>query len=272
MPNHPAEVMKIVIIIPARYGSTRFPGKPMALIAGRSLLHRAFAIAKAVERVAGVYVTTDDERIAEHARGFGAEVLMTPEHCRSGTERVFAAAKMLALRPDAVINLQGDAVLTPPWVVQAIADAFHTEPTLSLVTPAVRLSLAQWAELKEMKAQAPSSGTLVTFGRHGDALYFSKAVIPFLRDPSQDPPPLYRHIGIYGYAFETLNNLSDLDQTPLEKAEQLEQLRALEHGIPIRVVVVAYRGRTHWSVDVPADIRKVEEIIAREGELVAFGA
>ncbi len=264
--------MNIVIVIPARYGSTRFPGKPLALIAGRSLLHRVFAIAKAVEKVAGVYIATDDERIAEHARGFGAEVLITPEPCRTGTERVFAAAKMLDLRPDAVINLQGDAVLTPPWVVQAIADAFHAEPALPLVTPAVRLSLAQCAELNDMKARAPSSGTLVTFDRHGDALYFSKAIIPFLRDSGQDPPPLYRHIGIYGYAFDTLSRLSSLDQTPLEKAEQLEQLRALENRIPIRVVVVTYRGRTHWSVDVPDDIRKVEKIIAREGELVTFEA
>ena len=261
--------MAATVVIPARYGSSRFPGKPMALVAGRSLLHRTYAIAKAVDNVAGVYVATDDERIAKHAQGFGAAVLMTSSQCRTGTDRVFEAAKMLDLRPDAVINLQGDAVLTPPWVVQAMVDAFHAQANLALVTPAVRLSLAQWAELKEMKARAPSSGTLVTFDRQGDALYFSKAIIPFLRDPGQDPPPLYRHIGIYGYAFDTLVRLSGLDETPLEKAEQLEQLRALENRIPIRVVLVDYRGRTHWSVDVPADIGKVEEIIAREGELVA---
>jgi len=119
-----------------------------------------------------------------------------------------------------------------------------------------------------LKAQSPTSGTLVTMDKFGRALYFSKAIIPYLRHQGSEPPPVHRHVGIYGYSTTVLDQLAQLDQTPLERAEQLEQLRALENGIPIKVVVVDYRGRTHGSVDSPEDIPFVEAIIAREGELV----
>lgn len=259
--------MDIVIVIPARYGSRRFAGKPMALIRGRSLLERTWRIARAVDHVAGVHIATEDERIAAHARSFGADAILTSSDCRNGTERVHEAVGKLSSRPEAVINLQGDAVLTPPWVLQALVDAFRADPTLSLVTPAVRCTWKQIGEIEAIKRQSPTSGTLVTFDKRGYALYFSKAIIPYLRIRDIDPPPVYRHIGIYGYRTETLAMLCSLEETPLEHAEQLEQLRALENGIPIKVVPVDYRGRTHWSVDAPEDVVKVEELIAREGEL-----
>jgi 3-deoxy-manno-octulosonate cytidylyltransferase (CMP-KDO synthetase) len=265
--------MDIAIVIPSRYGSRRLPGKPTLPIRGRSLLQRVWSIAKAVKGVSEVYVATDDERIADHARTFGAQPIMTSPDCENGTERVHAAIKTLDRRPDAVINLQGDAVLTPPWVVQALVDAFHANPSLDIVTAAVHCTWEQLAEIQALKAQSPTSGTLVTMDRWNKALYFSKTIIPYLRirDPERKPP-VHRHIGIYGYSATALERLATLEQTPLERAEQLEQLRALENGIPIQVVVVDYQGRTHGSVDAPEDIPFIEAIIDREGELVPVAA
>ena len=260
--------MDIAIVIPARGGSRRFPGKPMAPIAGRSLLSRVWTIARAVTGVSKVYVATDDERVAEHARSFGTTVIMTDSSCETGTDRVYQAMKSLPKPPDAVINFQGDAVLTPPWVIQGLVDAFHADPDLPLVTPAVHLSWAKVEEIRKSKEVSPTSGTLVTFDKNLNALYFSKTIIPYLRIRTMPEPPVYRHIGIYGYRYDALEQLSNLPQTPLEIAEQLEQLRALENGIPIRIVLTDYRGRTHWSVDAPEDVTYVERIIADEGELV----
>ncbi len=260
--------MDVAIVIPARFNSRRLPGKPMAVIAGRSLLERVWAIARAVKGVSGVYVATDDRRVADHAASFGAPAILTSADCATGTDRVHAALATMPKRPGAVINLQGDAVLTPPWVVQGLVDAFHADPDVGMVTAAVHCSWAQVAEIEALKRQSPTSGTLVAMDKFGRALYFSKAVIPFLRKREGEMSPVHRHIGIYGYASDVLDRLSQLPQSPLEAAEQLEQLRALENGIPIKVVVVDYRGRTHGSVDSPEDIPFVESIIAREGELV----
>jgi 3-deoxy-manno-octulosonate cytidylyltransferase (CMP-KDO synthetase) len=260
--------MSIAIIIPARFNSKRLPGKPMAMVAGVSLLERVWRIARAVQGVSRVVIATDDQRIADHASGFGADSLMTPVGLATGTDRVRAALTVMTPKPTAVINLQGDAVLTPPWVVQAVVDEFHADPDVGMVTAAVQCSWRQLAEIQELKAQSPSSATLVTLDLAGRALYFSKAMIPYLRSRDLPQPPVHRHIGIYGYSVDILERLAGLPQTPLEIAEQLEQLRALEHGIPIKVAVVDYRGRTHGSVDSPEDIRVIEEIIAREGELV----
>lgn len=260
--------MKIAIVIPARFASKRLPGKPMVKVAGISLLERVWRIAKAVNGVSGVYVATDDERVADHARSFGAEAIMTPSDVATGTDRVRAALHKMESPPDALINLQGDAVLTPPWVVQALVDEFHADHSVGMVTAAVRCSWRQLAELQELKTHSPTSGTTVTMDKFGRALYFSKTVIPYLRTQTFEVPPVHRHIGIYGYSAAVLDQLASLEQTPLEIAEQLEQLRALENGIPIKVALVDYKGRTHGSVDTPEDIPVVEEIIAREGELV----
>jgi 3-deoxy-manno-octulosonate cytidylyltransferase (CMP-KDO synthetase) len=260
--------MTIAIVIPARFNSKRLPGKPMALIAGVSLLERVWRIAMKVQGVSRVVIATDDQRVVDHAAGFAGDCLMTSADLATGTDRVHAALALMIPRPSAVINLQGDAVLTPPWVVQAVVDEFRADPMVGMVTAAVRCSWRQLAEIQKLKAQNPASGTLVTLDQAGRALYFSKAIIPFLRSTDLPAPPVHRHIGLYGYGADLLDRFASLPQTPLEIAEQLEQLRALEHGIPIKVAVVDYRGRTHGSVDSPDDIRVVEEIIAREGELV----
>ncbi len=254
----------IVIVIPARFGSTRFPGKPLARILGRSMLERTYRIAKAVPAVREVYVTTDDGRIAEHARAFGAEVIEVTAPCQNGTERVALAVRALTPRPSAAVNLQGDAVLTPPWVVAALVESLRL--THGVVTPAVLLDEARLAELVKSKREAPASGTTVVFDHEHRALYFSKHVLPFAR--STQSHPVFRHVGIYGYDTETLLRLAALPPSRLELSEGLEQLRALENGIPVRVVEVDYRGRTHVSIDDPRDLKLAEAAILREGELV----
>ena len=259
--------MSIAIVIPARYGSSRFPGKPLAPVAGVSLLQRVWRLARAAEAVDTIVITTDDARIRAHAEDFGATVIMTPEHCRNGTERVAAALAHLPATVDAVINLQGDAVLTPPWVMTALAQTLRTT-SAPVVTPAVLCTEAHYAELSDAKRTHPASGTLVVTDRQGRALYFSKALIPFIRaDHKGDFPPVWRHIGMYGYRREALLQLLQWPEGPLEAAEQLEQLRALENGMPIQVVPVDYRGRRHWSVDSPADVQIVEQLLVAEGEL-----
>ncbi len=258
--------MSVAVVIPARYGSTRLPGKPLLDIAGATLVRRVWALARAAEGVDRVLVATDDARIFEHVTEFGGEAVMTPESCRNGTERVCAAMDAMNAPDDIVINLQGDAPLTPPWIIAAIANVLRDAPKLQMATPAVALAGQTLSDFVAAKERGEVGGTTVTFAVSGDALYFSKRVIPFMRGRIEDAP-IYKHIGLYGYRLETLRRLNALPPGRFEQAEQLEQLRALENGVPIRVVEVDYCGRTPWSVDSPADAEMVAAIIAREGEL-----
>ncbi len=260
--------MATVIIIPARKGSTRFPNKPMAWIGGQQLLQRTWRIAQEVKEVTEVYIATDDETIRNHAEGFGAKVVMTHSDCENGTLRVFEATQQLKNQPEIIINLQGDAVLTPPWVIQAVVDEMQKDASIGLATPATQLDWHHYDEFVESKSGGRVSGTLVVFDRNRNALYFSKGLIPFVRDRNVSSPPIYRHIGLYGYRRATLKEYSSFKPSPLEEIEKLEQLRALENGIPIRIIPVDYRGRTHWSIDNPEDVAIAEGIIKREGELI----
>ncbi|MFZ1107594.1 MAG: 3-deoxy-manno-octulosonate cytidylyltransferase [Rhodomicrobium sp.] len=258
--------MTAAIVIPARYGSSRFPGKPLAPVAGVTMLERVWRIARAAAQASRVVIATEDERILAHAQSFGAEAIMTSPGCKNGTERVFDAVKRAAIAEDIVLNLQGDAVLTPPWVLEAMIGEMIADAGPEIVTPAVRLAGEALAEFVEQKKLRPGSGTTVVFDRSRNALYFSKAVIPHLRHEGR--ASVYRHIGLYGYRQAALAHYVTLAPSPLEEAEGLEQLRALEHGMAIRVAVVDYRGRTHWSIDAPGDVGVAEAIIAREGELI----
>lgn len=259
--------MSVIAVIPARFGSTRFPGKPLHEIAGVPMVERVRRIALAAPSVDRVIIATDDARICQATQSFGGEAVMTPESCRNGTERAHEAVKAFAAPGDVIINLQGDAPLTPPWVIEAVAAEMAADPELAMATPAVALSEDAYAKMADAKARGEVGGTTVVFDRQMDALYFSKAVIPFQREKSAGTP-VYKHIGLYAYRFDTLARLVALEPTPLEKAESLEQLRALENGIPIRIVLTDYRGRTPWSVDSPRDAEIAAGIIAREGEIV----
>lgn len=258
---------RALIIIPARMASTRFPDKPTALIAGKTMIERVWAIGRAVAGAADVVIATDDERLRQFAMGFGAKVVMTSVDCLTGTDRVAEAS---AYFPEASIffSLQGDAVLTPPWVIGEVLRAMVKDPSVQMATPAVRLKGKALFDFVESKKGGCSSGTAVVFDRKGNALYFSKALIPYDRNDHNPERPIFRHIGLYGYRRETLLQLSQLPEGVFEKSEKLEQLRALENGISIRVVEVDYRGRTHGSVDRPEDVQFVESVIAREGELL----
>jgi 3-deoxy-manno-octulosonate cytidylyltransferase (CMP-KDO synthetase) len=261
--------MDSIIVIPARFASSRFPGKPLTMVAGKSLISRVWDIAKAVPGVDAVFVATDSEEIAEHVLAWGGDVLMTSASCRNGSERVWEAVAGLFSPPRVVVNLQGDAVLMPPWVIEALVLEMQRDPSVSIATPATRLTKEQYDSMLAMKGQGIVSGTTVTFSTTRDALYFSKTVIPYVREwPKDGHSPIFQHIGVYAYTYEALKQYVGLPMGPLEYVEQLEQLRALEHGMPIRVVDVDLRGRTTWSIDNPQDVVRVEEIIRAEGELV----
>lgn len=260
---------KNIIIIPARYQSSRFPGKPLALIKGHSLIYRVWSIAKTIKSVDEVYIATDHVDIQTHALGFGAKVLMT-EECNNGTERIFSAIALLTHKPDIILNLQGDAVLTPPWVIQALINAMINNSQLEITTPATLINTKQYSLMQNVKLKGEVGGTMVVCDKNLNAMYFSKSMIPYLRDTQMQSPPLYRHIGLYAYRYSALEKYISLSPTPLEKLEGLEQLRILENGKPIRVVLVDYKGHTHASIDSPEDVIRVEQLIETEGELVTL--
>jgi 3-deoxy-manno-octulosonate cytidylyltransferase (CMP-KDO synthetase) len=257
-----------VIVIPARMASTRFPNKPLALIRGKTMIERVWRIATAVPHAKEVVIATDDLQLKSFAEGFGAKVLMTSPDCITGTDRVAESSYTLDDTHTIYFSFQGDAVLTPPWVIAEVLQAMLKDPEIQMATPAVRLSGRAFSDFVASKKGGSSSGTTVTFNYKGDALYFSKMVIPYHRDEYSPDRPIYRHIGLYAYRKPLLQKLSKLPEGPLEKSEKLEQMRALENGIPIRVIEVDYKGRTHGSVDRPEDVAFIESVIAREGEIL----
>ena len=255
----------VAIVIPARYELSRFPGKPLHSIAGITMLERVWRIAKSTKVDPYVIVTSEDERVLTHARSFGAATILTSDKCENGTERVFEAVEKAEIEADIIVNLQGDAPLTPPWVLDAMVRDLANDKSVDIVTPAVELDDAALTKLKLHKMETPASGTTVVFDGNRNALYFSKNIIPYQRRKGFSS--VYRHIGLYGYRKQSLARYIALKPGALEMTEGLEQLRALEHGMSIRVTVVDYKGRTHGSVDSLEDVAVVEGIIAAEGEL-----
>jgi len=258
---------KSAIIIPARMKSSRYPNKPMCMIKGMSMIERVWRIAKAVQSADEVRIATDDPGLFEFVQSFGAQAIMTSPTCQTGSDRVAEALQHLP-EVDIVFNLQGDAVLTPPHIIEAVLKTMLNDANIAIATPAVRQTGQNLEEYVKRKKQGIAGGTAVVFDKNHNALYFSNSLIPFSRSGTYQDVPVFRHIGLYGYRKAALLNYQTLPQTPLEKIEQLEQLRALENGIPIKIVEVDYAGRSHGSVDHPEDVQIVEAIIEREGELV----
>jgi len=259
--------MKSAIIIPARMKSSRYPNKPLCMIKGVTMIERVWRIAKAVKSADEVLIATDDPGLFEFVQTFGAQAVMTSPQCQTGSDRVAEALSHLA-DVDIVFNLQGDAVLTPPQIIEAVLRAMQADPAIQIATPAVQQTGANLEAYVARKKQGIAGGTAVVFDKNHNALYFSNSLIPFSRSGKYDDVPVFRHIGLYGYRKAALYTYQKLEQTPLEKIEQLEQLRALENGIPVKIVEVDYAGRSHGSVDHPEDVAIVEAIIEREGELV----
>jgi 3-deoxy-manno-octulosonate cytidylyltransferase (CMP-KDO synthetase) len=224
--------MRCAIIIPARYRSSRFPGKVLAPLAGRPMIQHVWERATAVPDVDRVVVATDDTRVAAAVRSFGAEVMMTSDACQSGTDRVAEAAA--AITSEIIVNLQGDLPLIPPKLIEAAR-----RPLLD--DPGVMMSTLKRPMCRPEELRSPNTVKVVT-DRNGNALYFSRAPIPMARDawPGVTLPErvYFHHLGLYVYRKSFLATFSTLPPGRLEQIEQLEQLRALEHGYPIRVVEV----------------------------------
>lgn len=259
--------MKTAIIIPARYGSTRFPGKPLALLKGKAILNHVYDVAiGAADHDTHVHVATDDARIMDHCIKNNIPVLMTSETCTTGTDRAMAAIAQMGTKPDFVINLQGDAPLTPPDFVRALIDEASKNETADIITPVTQLSWAELDTLREHKKQTPFSGTTATISTTGRALWFSKNIIPAIRKEDRTTPlsPVYRHIGLYGYKRTSLEKYVTLPASRYEELEGLEQLRALENGMTIQTVLVDYKGRPAMTgIDSPEDLDRAEKLLSQ---------
>lgn len=269
--------MKTAIIIPARYASTRLPGKPLAMIRGQTMLERVVKLSRAAIHglpEVSIYVATDDERINAHCKQLDVAVINTSPDAPSGTDRVAEAVATLPDKPDFILNMQGDAPLTPPDFLRAMITAFATSPC-DVVTPVTQLTWEQLDKLRENKKTTPFSGTTAVFNEvTGHAYWFSKNIIPVIRKEAelrQKSPlsPIFRHIGIYGYSLPMLQKYITLPESKFEKLEGLEQLRILENQHSIRCVPVDFKGRANMSgIDSPEDIARAESLIERHGELL----
>lgn len=246
--------MRVVVIIPSRYGSSRFEGKPLADICGKPMIEWVCRRTIQARCVDSVHVATDDHRIQEAVSAFGGSVVMTSSTCRSGTDRVAEAAQRLGLdSDDVVVNIQGDQPLVDPRCVDAVVQPFHDDPTVKMSTLAfVIVDPREINDPKDVK---------VIFDNKGDALYFSRATIPHGRDGSSGYD-IYKHLGVYAYTKKFLEQFLTLTPGRLEEIEKLEQLRAMEHGHRIRVVVSPYDSP---EVDLPMDIQRIEARMAALG-------
>jgi 3-deoxy-manno-octulosonate cytidylyltransferase (CMP-KDO synthetase) len=260
--------MKTVILIPARYQSSRYPGKPLVMLRGRdgvakSLIQRSWEAATAVAGVDAVYVATDDERIRAAAAAFGADVVMTSEHCANGTERCADALSRISESADVYVNLQGDAPLTPAWFVEALVEEMKHGPAVQMATPVLRCDAAAHANFVEDRRNGRVGATTAVFDRAMNALYFSKEVIPYTGRTfgEGETIPVFHHVGVYAYREAALRRYAGLPVGPLERHEGLEQLRFLENGIAVRCVEVDGRGRVFWELNNPVDVARIESIL-----------
>jgi 3-deoxy-manno-octulosonate cytidylyltransferase (CMP-KDO synthetase) len=245
--------MQKVAIIPARYGSTRFPGKPLALIAGKPMIQRVYELAQEVPELEEVYVATDDSRIAECVQAFGGKWILTSDQHISGSDRLAEAARIVHLAEDAmVVNIQGDQLVFPPRLIVELIASLQADPEAAMSTPIFRFN--------DPAIAANPNVVKTVFDRHHYALYFSRSPIPCYRD-SQGTPFFYKHIGIYVYRQEFLQRFVSLPPGTWEAAEKLEQLRALEHGYKIRVVETTLET---LEVDTPEDAGKAEAYLGRK--------
>ncbi len=245
--------MKFTVIIPARYASTRFPGKPLAMLGGKSVIERVYEKASAV--IDDVYVATDDERISDAVKKFGGRVVMTRADHKSGTDRIEEAAEKIGSDADVIINIQGDEPFVEASQIKALMQLFDNADT-QIGTLGKRFDTMTATE-------NPNSPKIVT-DKRGFALYFSRSVIPFVRGKERaewiGSYPYLKHLGMYAYRREVLREITRLEQSPLEVAESLEQLRWLENGYRIRVGLTDVET---VGIDTPEDLKRAEEFLAK---------
>ena len=263
--------MNVQILIPARYQSTRYPGKPLVELIGasgiaKSLIQRSVEAARRIAGVSGVFVVTDDERIAEACAPAKVGVIMTSPECRNGTERCAEALAQLH-EPDLVINFQGDALLTPPGFVEALIARMEEDSDALVATPAMRLRSDEVRALQAEEAAGRVGGTSVVTDSSGYALYFSKRLIPHLPAPALAAAmsPVRLHVGVYAYRREALERYVATPVSELETLEGLEQLRFLTAGVPVAVVEVETPPFALRELNNPEDVAPIEDALKEAG-------
>ena len=264
--------MSVLIAIPARYASSRYPGKPLVPLTGASgtamtLIERSWRAAMSVSGVDRVVVATDDDRIREVSEGFGAEVVMTSESCGNGTERCAEAHEVLGGGHEIVVNLQGDAPLTPHWFVEGLITGLRAAPEAGVATPVLRCDGDALNSLLNDRKHGRVGGTTAVFASDHSAMYFSKEVVPFTSDTysGDQATPVFHHVGVYAYRPDALAAYPGWPVGPLEQLEGLEQLRFMENGRKVLCVEVEARGRQFWELNNPQDVPKIEEMMAAMG-------
>lgn len=264
--------MSVIIVIPARYASSRYPGKPLAMLRGadgvaKSLIQRSWEAAMSVNGIDKVVVATDDTRIRDASQAFGAEVVMTAESCANGTERCADALDRMGGGADIVVNLQGDAPLTPHWFVEDLVAGLKAHDTAKVATPVLRCDGAALSGFLADRRAGRVGGTTAVFDARKLALYFSKEVVPYVSEtyPDAAPTPVFHHVGCYAYRTDALAAYGKLPEGVLEKLEGLEQLRFLENGWPVLCVEVDGRGRSFWELNNPEDVERIEAMLAAIG-------
>lgn len=258
------------IVIPARHASTRYPGKPLAALVGatgmaKPLIERSWEGACAVAGAERVFVATDDARIADTVAGFGGQVLMTSPECRNGTERCAEAAALIDA--EIVVNWQGDAPLTPAFMIEDLVAALLADSAAAMSTVTVRCSKDTYAHLAADAAAGRVGGTTCVIDRNGHALYFSKRLLPHVPEAvlARAHEATLLHLGLYAYRAEALAAYAALEPTPLEELEGLEQLRFLEAGLPVRVVAFDPPDWSPIELNNPEDVPVIQAILKERG-------
>ena len=261
--------MKAVIIIPARYGSTRYPGKPLVPLKTRegkkSLIQLSWEAANKVSGISEIYVATDDKRIEEHAVAFGAKVIRTSSKCKNGTERCAEAVSNARLEAEIIVNFQGDAPLTPSWFVEEIIASLKADKSTDMATPVLRLDRKSYNLFFEDRKSDRVGGTTVVFDKNMYALYFSKELIPFFEISKIEHDkliPCYHHVGVYAYRKNILREYLSWPESNLEQLEGLEQLRFLSENKKVKCVEVSSRGNVFWELNNPEDVQRIEKVIS----------
>lgn len=261
-------MMRAEIVIPARYQSSRYPGKPLAPLIGatgiaKPLIQRSLEAARQVQGAQAVHVATDDARIADAVNAFGGSVIMTPASCANGTERVAAALHGLHDDTDIIINFQGDALLTPPALVEGLIAHMRADSGCQTATVAVRCSPSAYRHLTSDQAAGRVGGTTAVLDAQDNALYFSKRVLPHIPpgDPAEQDPPVLLHLGLYAYRRQALRRYGRWPVTGLEQIEGLEQLRFLVHGMPMFVLQADPPEWDTIELNNPTDTAPIEAIL-----------
>jgi len=264
--------MSVLIVIPARYASTRYPGKPLVGLTGatgetRSLIERSWRAAMQVQGADRVVVATDDGRIRDAAHAFGAEVVMTSESCQNGTERCAEAHQALGGGYEIVVNLQGDAPLTPHWFVEDLVQGLRADPAADIATPVLRCDGRALNGFLADRRAGRVGGTTAVFAVNRHALYFSKEVVPYTAQPYADTEetPVFHHVGVYAYRPAALAAYTRWPTGPIEALEGLEQLRFLENNHAVLCVQVQARGRQFWELNNPEDVPRLQAMMAEMG-------